>query len=149
MDVTHTSFFYLFSIFNSLVPVTTASIPFFVTVWILYLQSPGHFFSNHAIIPKPFPTNCTSEGSKKGEIWGSTSGLNGGLGIIVHLSFVTASCVFKLVSVQVFSGWRRISSTFLCGLTQSKMLLQDFKSLTVQILVNLLKPTGYVTHQQV
>jgi hypothetical protein len=137
MEVSNTSFFYIFSInFNSLVPVTTASIPFFVPVWILYLQPPGHFFSNHAIIPKPFPMNCTSEGSKKDEIWGSTSGLNGGWGMTVHLSFVTASCVFKLLSVQAFSSWRRISSTFLCGWTQSEMLQQDFKSLTVQILVN-------------
>ena len=130
MDVSHTSFFYIFSInFNSIYPL-------FVTVWILYLQPPGHFFSNHVIIPKPFPTNCTSEGSKKEEIWGSTSGLKGGWGITVHLSFVTFSCVFKLVSVQAFSGWRRIPSTFLWGWTQSEMLLPDFKSLTVQILVN-------------
>lgn len=103
MDVSNTSFFLHFlhqpqqpcASDNSIYPLFCTSLNFVLA---------GHFFSNDAFIPKPFPMKCTSEGSKKDEIWGSAPGLNGGWGITVHLSFVTASCVFKLVFVQVFSG---------------------------------------------
>ena len=116
----------------------------FVPVWILYLQPIHPFFGNHVITPKPFPTNCTYEDSKKEEIWGSTSGLNGEW-VRINLSFVTASCVLKLVSGWALSGWRMISSTFLWGWSQSEILLQDFKILIVQLTV---WPHGIITLKQ-
>jgi hypothetical protein len=133
MDVLHNPFFYIISInFNSLVPVRKKSIySLYVPVSILHLKPLHHFFSNTVIIPKPFPMDCTSEGSKEEDIWGTNILAEWWVGKNSPSEFCDCFPFFKLVCGFALSGWR-ISSAFLWGWTLLKCL---WKVLTVQIWV--------------
>lgn len=61
---------------------------------------------------------------------GAISGLYGGLRINVHLSFVIASCVFRLVCGHVFMLKEDFSNIFVRS-NSPELLLQGFKSFNI------------------
>jgi hypothetical protein len=69
MDILHTSFFCIICInFNHFAPARNK------TSMLLYQSefcTHSHFFSDCVIIPKPFPTDGTFEGTKEVDILGS------------------------------------------------------------------------------
>lgn len=132
MDAWHTFCYTITTTFKSLVQVRTGSIPF---LYECEFCTRSHSSTASSLLQNIFPEMATLRAQKKWKSEAARSGLHGRWERSVHLSFVTAYCVFTLVWACTVM-WKGDFIKILWSQLSPETLLQGFKGLNVHIRVN-------------